>query len=69
MVNVNLLRAETIKRGYKDSDIAEKALGITNQAYGKKLRNISKFSTDDADLICTFLGITDRTLKADIFLA
>ena len=69
MVNVNLLKAETIKRGFKDKDIAEKALKITQQAYAKKLKNITKFSTDDADCICNFLGITDRTLKADIFLA
>lgn len=69
MVNVNLLKAETIKRGYKDKDIAEKALNITPQAYAKKLRNITKFTTNDADSICDFLGIVDRSLKADIFLA
>jgi hypothetical protein len=69
LVNVNLLKAETIKRGYKDKDIAEKALKISPQAYAKKLRNITKFSTDDADTICGFLGIVDRELKADIFLA
>ena len=41
MVNVNLLKAETIKRGFKDKDIAEKALGISHQAYLKKLRKES----------------------------
>lgn len=69
MVNVNLLKAETIKRGYKDRDIAEKALKISPQAYAKKLKRITKITTDDADSICAFLGIEDRTLKADIFLA
>lgn len=69
MVNVNLLKAETIKRGYKDKDIAEKALKITPQAYAKKLRNVTKFSTNDAQIICDFLGINDRVLRADIFLS
>ena len=69
MVNVNLLKAETIKRGFKDKDIVEKALGISHQAYLKKLRKESKFSTDDAEIICKFLDISDQALKADIFLA
>ena len=68
MVNVNLLKAETIKRGFRDKDVAEKALNISQQAYAKKLRNVTKFSTDDAERICNFLGITDSGLKADIFL-
>ena len=60
---------ETIKRGFKDKDIVEKALGISHQAYLKKLRKESKFSTDDAEIICKFLDISDQALKADIFLA
>ena len=68
MVDINLLRAETVKRGFKDKDVAEKALKISQQAYAKKLRNVTKFSTDDASSICKFLGITDNGLKAAIFL-
>ncbi len=68
MVDINLLRAETVKRGFKDKDVAEKALNISQQAYAKKLRNVTKFSTDDASSICKFLGITDNSLKAAIFL-
>ncbi len=67
MVNVNLLRSETIKRGYKDADIA-KALKISKQAYNKKLRLKTKITTDDAMIICDFLGIVDKSLKAEIFL-
>lgn len=69
VVNVKLLKSETIKRGFKDRDVAEKALNITVQAYNKKLRFESKFSTNDAMKIIDFLGIKDKNLKADIFLA
>ena len=69
LVNVNLLKAETLKRGFKDRDVAEKALNISTQAYRRKLNLKSKFSTNDADKICEFLNITNKILKADIFLA
>ena len=68
IVNINLLKSETVKRGYKDSDVATKALHISTQAYNKKLRLKTKFSTNDAIAICNFLGIKDSSLRADIFL-
>ncbi|MCR5652832.1 MAG: hypothetical protein K6F88_03435 [Ruminococcus sp.] len=69
MVNVNLLEAETIKRGHSNRDVAVNALHISPQAYGKKRRKISKFTTDDADKICDYLDISDLVLRAQIFLA
>lgn len=67
MVNVNLLKAETVKRGYKDRDVAN-ALNISVQAYNKKLRKETKFTVNDAFIICRFLDIVEPSLKADIFL-
>lgn len=69
MVNVNLLRAETVKRGFKDKDVAKNALKISPQAYAKKLKRLTKFTTADAEAICNYLNITDKCLRTDIFLA
>lgn len=68
MVNTKELKAAIARAGYTQEEVARK-IGITSYTFGKKAKNISKFSVVQATEICEILGIHDKGLKATIFLA
>ena len=67
MVDNKKIQKLLIDREKNNRQLAE-YMGITPQALNKKIRGISKWTIDDADLVCDFLGVTDPVEKAGIFL-
>ena len=66
MTNTALLEQIIADSGYKKSYIA-KVLGIRIETLGRKIRNLSSFTTREVDLLCEVLSITDLEQKEAIF--
>lgn len=64
MLDVNALRAEIVRNGTTQAEVAEK-LGMTAKTFGVKLKN-SSFGIDEAYRMIEFLNIED---PAKIFFA
>ena len=66
MTNTALLTAIIDESGYKKSYIA-KVLGIRVETLGRKIRNISDFTTREVELLCEVLNIADLERKEAVF--
>ncbi len=66
-MNIPKLNAKITERGIKKKDLA-KSFGITVQALNKKLRGLTKITTDDALKFCEILNISNDSEKTEIFL-
>ena len=66
MVNKNKLRGRMIEKGETYESLAKK-LNITKNTLYNKANGISSFTTDEAEMICDILHITDNNDKCDIF--
>lgn len=67
MADKKLLLSELAKKGYNQSSFCRE-IGINKNTFNNKINGVSPFDTDEAKMICAFLGITDDTLKVRIFL-
>ena len=68
MLNPNLLRAAIAKQGLNQRKLAEK-MGISENTLTSRIQGRSVFNTDEIDIICDVLKISDNAEKAEIFLA
>lgn len=68
MVNTLKLKAAITEAGYTQASLAEK-LNISANTLSSKVIGKAKFDIEEANLICTILGIKDNAKKADIFLS
>lgn len=68
MLNPNLLKAAIAKRGLNQGKLAEK-IGISENTLTSRMQGKSVFNTDEIDIICEVLKISDNAEKANIFLA
>lgn len=66
MVDTLYLESLITQAGVKKTYLAEK-LGITIQTLRRKITGESDFTTKEADIICTELGVTKLSEKEKIF--
>lgn len=57
MLNRNKLRAEIVKNGYTQADVA-KRLDISEKTFISRMKN-GVFKTDEVEILVEFLGIED----------
>lgn len=57
MVNKNKLRAEIVRNGYTQADVAKK-LGMSEKTFISRLKR-GTFKTNEVEVIVDFLGIED----------
>lgn len=57
MVNKNKLRAEIVRNGYTQADVAKK-LGMSEKTFISRLKR-GAFKTNEVEVIVDFLGIED----------
>lgn len=67
MLNTRKLRGVMAEAGVTQRDIA-KALGKSENTVSNRIKGISPFDVSEVLIICDLLGITDNSLKAEIFL-
>lgn len=68
MVKLNEVKAERIKVGLTQAEMAER-IGCTATSYGSKERGQAAFSVAEIERFCDVCGISDPLRKADIFLS
>lgn len=57
MINRNKLRAEIVKNGYTQADVAKK-LDISEKTFISRMKN-GVFKTNEVEILVDFLGIED----------
>lgn len=67
MVDTNSLKSAIAKKGYTQSEVAQK-IGISTQSLNYKLLNKTEFKVDEAYRLCNVLDIPKETM-GDIFFA
>ena len=66
-MNIDKLRGKMAEKNVKQKEMAE-CMGISTQAFNKKMNGKIRFSTNDAMTICQKLNIDDLAERAEIFL-
>jgi transcriptional regulator with XRE-family HTH domain len=66
-VKIDKLRGKMAEKKVTQKEMAE-CLGISTQAFNKKMNGKIRFNTNDAAIICQKLNITDMAERAEIFL-
>lgn len=66
-MNIDKLRGKMAEKKMNQKEMAE-SLGISTQAFNKKMNGKTRFSTNDAAIICQKLNIADMAERAEIFL-
>ena len=73
MVDINKIKSLMVLAGYNQTTLTaackEKGYKTSENTINAKLNNRSRWTCDDADMICDVLGICDPAEKAEIFLA
>ena len=73
MVDINKLKARMALAGHNQQTLVaackEKGYKISENTISAKINKRSKWTTDDADMLCDVLGIREPAEKAGIFLA
>lgn len=67
MVDTNSLKSAIVKKGYTQSEVAQK-IGISTQSFNYKLLNKTEFKVDEAYRLCAVLDIPKEQM-GDIFFA
>lgn len=67
MLDRNLLLSIMARQGYSQSKLAEE-IGLSKNTVSDMMNGKRFPRTDEVESICVVLGITDKRLKADIFL-
>ena len=67
MVDTNSLKSAIAKKGYTQSEVAQK-IGISTQSLNYKLLNKTEFKVDEAYRLCDVLEIPKESMS-DIFFA
>lgn len=67
MINTNKLKGRIIEAGYTQISLAE-AVGMSVNALNAKINGRASFNCDEADALCSLLGIESSDEKVDIFL-
>lgn len=68
MLNKNKLLGKMAERGYTQKMLADK-LGIGINTMSSKINGKTSFTQEQADCICSVLGITEPQDKGEIFFA
>jgi transcriptional regulator with XRE-family HTH domain len=66
-MNINKLRGKMAEKKITQKEMAEH-LGISTQAFNRKMNGKVRFSNEDAIIICQKLNIEDLAERAEIFL-
>jgi len=66
-MNIDKLRGKMAEKKITQKEMA-KHLGISTQAFNRKMNGKIRFSTNDAVIICQKLNIDDMAERAEIFL-
>ena len=66
MFNHAKLLGRIKERGFTQGIVAEK-IGMTQGTFGKKIKNESRFSTDEIDSICELLDISPDEIGVYFF--
>jgi len=66
-MNIDKLRGKMAEMKVTQKEMAE-CLGISTQAFNKKMNGKIRFNTNDAIIICQKLNIDDMAERAEIFL-
>lgn len=73
MVDINKLKARMVLAGYNQQTLAaackEKGYKTSENTISAKFNSRSKWTCEDADMLCDVLGIYEPAEKAGIFLA
>ena len=68
MLNKNLLKAKMVSCGFSQRQLA-KRINMSENTLSAKMCGRGVFDTEQIEMICDVLHITDPVQKADIFLA
>lgn len=73
MVDINKLKSRMVLAGYGQKSLTiacqEKGYKIGKNTLNSKFNGRSKWTCDDADMLCDVLGIDSPTERGEIFLA
>ena len=68
MINKNRLMGAIVSSGFTQRSLAQK-MGISKNTLNNKINGRGYFDTQQIDMICEVLGISDDKDKIEIFLA
>lgn len=68
MVNTLLLKSIMVAKGHTNKSLSAE-IGLSQNSFSAKINNKARTYIDEAEEICTALGIVDPGLKLEIFFA